>query len=137
VNSDEFGYGVLLAEPEVAVLDLLYAAGLPPDIGEKPCVLFRVWVLRRAVSTDRWARVSRVSLMGDLARSVPRFKFDTISRRFSIYQDGQETPSTRDACMSLECAAVWEPEQVEERIRDHFVGVQNKWLQSLRNVFAA
>ena len=28
-------------------------------------------------------------------------------------------------------AAVWDPQHVEDRLRDHFAGLPNKWVQSL------
>jgi len=39
---------------------------------------------------------------------------------------------TRKESQGLEAAAVWEPEHIEDRLRDHFDGKPNKWLESLR-----
>jgi len=34
--------------------------------------------------------------------------------------------------MGLERAAVWGPSHVEDRLRDHYAGRKNKWVESLR-----
>jgi hypothetical protein len=43
---------------------------------------------------------------------------------------GEDT-ATRAACAGLERAEVWDPEHVEDRLRDHRAGRANKWVESL------
>lgn len=43
-----------------------------------------------------------------------------------------ENPATPEECAVLERAAVWDPGHVEDRLRDHFAGQSNKWVESLR-----
>lgn len=34
--------------------------------------------------------------------------------------------------MELDRAVVWEPELVEERVNDYYVGKENRWVKDLR-----
>jgi hypothetical protein len=43
-----------------------------------------------------------------------------------------EAPATFDECQNLETCAVWDPHHVEDRLRDHFNGRPNMWVESLR-----
>jgi hypothetical protein len=53
--------------------------------------------------------------------------------KFSLYDPntGEMTPATKEQCIGLECAAVWEAEHVVDRINDHYAGRKNKWLEQL------
>lgn len=47
--------------------------------------------------------------------------------------DGCDGPLVSAAeCEGLECAAVWSPEHVEDRLRSHYAGVPCEWALSLR-----
>jgi len=65
-------------------------------------------------------------------------KKDVISGALSIYWEDPETgtygetPASIEDCEGLETAAVWDPEHVEDRLRDHFDGRPNRWVESLR-----
>jgi hypothetical protein len=60
------------------------------------------------------------------------FKQDPINNRFFKYYESTTVAATRQECLGLERAAVWEPEHVEDRLRDHYAGVTNKWVESLK-----
>jgi hypothetical protein len=64
------------------------------------------------------------------------FKQDALTGALSIYweaPDGSwgEERADFERCVGLERAAVWDPEHVEDRLRDHRAGVPNKWVESL------
>jgi hypothetical protein len=42
-----------------------------------------------------------------------------------------EIPAILEECKGLECAAVWEPEHVVDRLLDYHAGRLNKWLGQL------
>lgn len=42
------------------------------------------------------------------------------------------TKATREECEGLEICAVWEAHAVEERIIDHYNGVPNFWVESMK-----
>ena len=49
-----------------------------------------------------------------------------------IHQCGIEWPASPSEIEGLECAAMWEPHHVEERLRDHFAGVPNATCLALK-----
>ena len=58
---------------------------------------------------------------------------DPINGEFSIYSDGGKiVPATPEEIVGLESASVWDPGHVEDRLRDYFLGVPNKWEVSLK-----
>jgi hypothetical protein len=97
-------------------------------------VLFRLAVHKSAYADGRWPKVGSAPVPEGLLGGVPRFMQDAITGRLSISEDGGVTsrPATFDECRDLERLAVWEPEHVEDRLRDHYAGVPNKWVESLR-----
>ena len=125
-------YGQILDEPEIAFFDLrTETEPSSREIAGRP-ILFRLWVMNYAVTSGRWLKVGTAQLSDDLRQPVPRFKQDPIDpAALSIYLDEKETPASPEECANLERAAVWDPEHVEDRLRDHFAGRPNKWVESL------
>ena len=113
--------GQMLEEPEIAFF----------DPASKDRVLFRLWVHKSAYNRGRWQKVSEEPISKDLTIQAPRFKKDPISGKLSIYVNGEESPAKLSECVNLECAAVWEPEHVEDRLRDHFENRENVWVKSM------
>jgi hypothetical protein len=96
-------------------------------------VLFQIAVMDHAVKGGRWPVVGHSPLENDLANVRPRFIQDRLQPdKFSIYDGGEIRPASREECNGLESAAVWEPSHVEDRLRDHYAGRSNKWVESLR-----
>jgi hypothetical protein len=131
------GYALTLPDAEFAFFDARMRDAHPIDeagsvVGR--AVLFRLFVFNKAVTSGRWMRVGKVDALPDeLARPVPRFMQDALCPdRYSIYVSGESRPATLAECEGLEKAAVWEAEHVEDRLRDHYAGVPNKWVESLR-----
>jgi hypothetical protein len=90
--------------------------------------------MKSAYNTGRWPKVGTAPIPEALRGRVARFMQDAITKRLSISQDGGVTsrPATLDECRKLERLAVWSAEHVEDRLRDHYAGVPNKWVESLR-----
>lgn len=129
-----FGFGWVLEEPLVAFFDHEDANRQPSaeQIAQYP-VAFRIWVMNHAITEGRWPVIGRVAITQELKEAPWFFKQDPLSGRLTITRDGAvEIPSTLEQCSHLERAAVWEPEHVEERLRDHFAGMPNKWVNSMR-----
>lgn len=95
-------------------------------------IAFRLPVMDYAVKKNRWIQLSVVPLEARLLKPQKYFIQDVISGEFSIYLDDAITPASRKECIGLECAAVWDPEHVEDRLRDHFAGTPNVWTEQLR-----
>jgi hypothetical protein len=102
-------------------------------------IIFRIWVMDSAFRRrDGWELLDVVSLTEEERAEVHRFaKQDLISGSCSIYRVDpatgarSETPATVEECQGIEPAAVWSREHVEDRLRDHFDGRPNKWLESI------
>jgi hypothetical protein len=103
-------------------------------------VVFTIMVMNYAFRrAGRWTLLDVVTLTEDEATTIHRYaKPDPTGRRVSIYYTNPvsgshgERPATIDSCRDLEIAAIWSPEHVEDRLRDHFDGHPNKWVESLR-----
>ena len=90
-------------------------------------------MLRYAVTRGRWKRVGHKPISDAEARPPAKFIRDLLAPgRYRIYEDGKMRKATRKECEGLEAAAVWDPEHVEDRLRDHYAGRPNKWVESLR-----
>ena len=124
-------YARVLGEATFAVYDCRSADDdLLENVESKP-VLFQVAVLDSAVKEGRWQVVGNRPLEKCLQQPMPKFMQDRLRpESFSIYENGQIRPASRTECLGLERASVWDPAHVEERLRDHFAGRKNKWLES-------
>lgn len=129
-----YGFGRVLREPLMAFYALRTTA-IPAvqDILLSP-VAFIVGVMNYAVTQGIWQIIGNSPLDEKLSEEPLFFKKDLVSGVLSIYRDstGEEMPATPEQCENLECAAVWEPNHVIDRLKDHFAGQQNKWVESMR-----
>lgn len=133
LGNDTFSYARILDDASFAIYDirtnkkeveLEYLASFP--------VLFIVAVYNDAVTSCHWLKVGKLPIEENLQVLPPKFIQDQLNpKKFSIYEQGQDRPATREECEGLERSAVWEPEHVEQRIRDHFAGVPNQVLMRL------
>lgn len=87
--------------------------------------------------TSKWTPLEVVPLSKGQQTDVYRsLKQDALSGALSIYRekpDGSwgQAPATRAECAGLERSAVWDPQHVEDRLRDHRDDRPNKWTKSL------
>lgn len=125
-------FGRVLDEPLVAFYDI--KTDLQPSIDEivRLPVLFKVWVMNHAITSGRWEVIGHHDVDNALMEPVRFFKQDPITKEVCIYLNSEEIAATREQCKDLERAAVWNPEHIEDRLRDHYLGVPNKWVESLK-----
>jgi hypothetical protein len=124
-------YAWTLPEVDFALFDLRTDDDVSADEVVTYPIAFRVGVNGSANLDGRWLRVGKVAPPAAILAPVPKFIQDSISGAFSIYLAGDIRPATRSECLALERCAVWAPEHVEDRLRDHFAGHRNKWVESL------
>lgn len=124
-------YARVLSDPLFAFYDIAEKPADPKTLGDKQPI-FKVWVMRRAVTSGRWPVVAKWPLETELMRPASFFKQDLISDRLSIYSEGNERPANIEECVGLEPAAIWSAEHIEDRLRDHIAGVPNRWVESLK-----
>ena len=135
IEKDRFSLGLLLKRPYVAFLDGVYGPEYAPtdEALAQAKVLFICGIYRDAISRGTWKKMGQAP---DLAKNIAiptlcmHSKFSTTYTK--LLSDGRMVPATREECVALEPAAVWEAPAVEDRIRDTIAGRQNKWLQSMR-----
>ena len=132
LEDGSFSFGRVLEEPLIAFYDCKSVDKLSlEEIVSKP-IIFKVWVMNSAVESGRWEVLGNEPLDQGLEEIPKFFKQSPLNKKFSIYYQGVETPSTKEECQELERAAVWDPEHVEDRLRDHYEGVPNQWVESLK-----
>ncbi len=96
-------------------------------------VLFRLPVNSNAILDGRWVKVGKENIKDEFSKPVPRFIQDALNpEKFEIYIGGNIHPSTKNECKNLDRCAVWAVNHVEDRIRDHYNGVSNVWVEKMR-----
>lgn len=133
ISQDKHSYARALNGAMFAFYDYFGEINLNiSNIVDRP-ILFQLSVMHHAVKSGRWQVVGHAPLEASLLSAPPRFIQDSLDpKKFSILEGGVIRPATRIECEGLEPAAVWEPTHVEDRLRDHYAGQENKWVKSLR-----
>jgi hypothetical protein len=133
LGSNHHAFGRVLKKPLMAFYDLLTEEVPALETVITQPILFRVWVMNYAVTEGDWPIIGHVPLTAELEESPSFFKEDPLTGKLSIYYGGgHEKPATLEEIQGLERAAVWEPEHVVDRLRDHFAGRKNVWVESLK-----
>ncbi len=126
-------YAQTLAEADFAFFDHRSDRSVSvPEVVVMP-VLFRVAVHKSAWVDGRWPRVGAADVRPDLTKPTARFIQDPLHpSRFQIYVAGEIREASKQECVGLERCAVWDPQHVEDRLRDHYAGRTCRWVESLR-----
>jgi hypothetical protein len=132
LEDDSFSFGRVLEEPLMAFYDCRSGRIPELEVITSKSVLFQIWVMNHSVESGRWQVIGNVPLGPEFGTPPRFFNQSPISKKFSIHFRGEETPSSREECEHLERAAVWDPEHVEDRLRDYYAGVPNRWVESLK-----
>lgn len=126
-------YAMVLELPLLAFYDAKSEHNVPIDEIISRDILFQVWVMKYAVTSGQWQVIGVAPVPEELQDTPYFFKQDPLSpSTFCLYRHGQEYPATRDQCRGLERAAVWDPEHVEERLRDYYAGVPNQFVERFK-----
>lgn len=129
-----YSFGRVLEEPLIAFYDKRVMETPPIDEIISSPILFKIWVMNHAITSGRWEVIFNKSLDDNLKQPVHFFKQDPINKQVCLYVNSEEIPATKEECEGLERAAVWNPAHVEDRLRDHYLGIPNQWVESLRLV---
>lgn len=130
-------YAQVSGDPLVVFFEGAFTDDLPLSRVPQLSVLFRIWVQDDAIKKGVWPVLGNEPLTPENAAEPFFYKQDDISGALSLYHSsfsdtGWERPSSATECEGLECAAVWDAEHVEGRLRDHYAGLPNQWLQALK-----
>ena len=91
-------------------------------------ILFKITVDYKVLTSGTWPKVGHVPLEEHLKRNPLKYIKDvTNENNFSIYDNGEIRPATREECIGLEIVASWTKEHVEERLQCHYEG-KTSWL---------
>lgn len=135
VEEGRFCFALALTSPLYAFFDGVYATIEAPQNLEVTDIIFKVPVMDYATKSGRWPIIGKIDLgeHSAIEESV-FFKQDPIDGKITSYDlfTANETPITFEQADQLECAAVWDPAHIEDRLRDHIARVPNKWWSSLR-----
>ncbi|MGN6180428.1 MAG: immunity 26/phosphotriesterase HocA family protein [Mucilaginibacter sp.] len=136
LSNGKFSYGRILPKASYAFYNV-YSDQRITDIKEiqEKEILFINSVYKFAITKGRWKQIGLLELESKLKILPLEFIQDPIDpQSFRIYNPntGEMTQTTKEKCVDLERAAVWEPEHVEDRIIDHFEGRPNKWVEQLK-----
>jgi len=101
-------------------------------------VLFITGVYNDVITQGHWLKVGKLPLEEKFSLLPLQFIYDQIGEGFKIYDPntGIIRPSTKQECYGLECCAVWDSHHVEERLRDHYLGLPNGVLARQNEPFA-
>lgn len=132
LDEDKFAYAIVRPEPLISFYNITSSSILDVDDVVGSEIAFSVWVMNAAITSGRWTIIGRVELPQELIVCPDFFKVDPISKKYFIYRNSVDIPSTKGDCVGLERAAVWSAEHVESRLIDHFCGRENAFEKSLR-----
>ena len=130
-------YGRVISKSELAFYHVKACSkgnmGLQ-EIYDSP-VAFIIPVMNSAIKSGRWKIIDKRALEANFLTARFYFMKDLQTNEYSIYRndDGSTRPASEAECAGLERAAVWEPEHVEDRLRDLFDNRVNKWVEQLKS----
>lgn len=125
-------FGRVLNSPLMAFYDTATEVQDPPGNILNTNILFKTWVMKSAYKSKNWNIIGNSPLDSTLTEEPLFFKIDPITKKYSTYKGGLETPAFREECLHLERAAAWSPKHIEDRLRDYFMGTPCKWTESLK-----
>jgi len=132
LNEREFAFAQVLKEPLCAFFHYKSENPAPSieTIIASP-IAFCIWVRNKPITSGEWPVLGVAAVSPSIDQHPAFFKKDVVSGKLFITHDGagDEEPVTADRIAGLECAAVWESAQVVERLRDHFAGRPNYWVE--------
>lgn len=136
INEDYFAYAQVLGKSSCAFFDFRSTERLQDlTVLRSSQILFIVSVYDNVIKEGRWVNIGNLEIDNRLKILPLEFIQDPINvDRFNIYNPntGEIIKATREQCENLECAAVWEASHIEDRIRDHYLGVSNVWLEQTK-----
>ena len=132
LGDGKLAFAQVLKEPLFVFFDLISSEVPQIERITSAPILFEIWVMNRAVTEGIWPIVGKAPI-GTIDEAPRFFKRDQINGKLTItFTGAEEQKATLAECIGLECAAVWDPEHVVDRLRDHYAGRPNKWTESMR-----
>ena len=127
-----YGFGRVLERAIMAFHDLRLNEVPEIDLIVSAPVLFRIRVMETAIASGSWIVLGNRPLEPAFLAAPRFFTQDILTGECRIHHCGIEWPASLSEIEGLECAAMWEPHHVEERLRDHFAGIPNATCEALK-----
>ncbi|MFS1861275.1 hypothetical protein BCU90_19860 [Vibrio lentus] len=124
-------YALVIGEPVVAFSELFFEEPQSDFDTMFDDSTFCIFAMKRALGPKGWVKVGKINNHPLFSKKHQFFKFDLISKTFSIYSECEETPATREQCLGLECAAVWDKKHIEDRLLAKSQGKECAWTTSM------
>lgn|GEM_PF-197253 len=104
------------------------------SILENAPLLFFLCVYNQVITQGDWLKVGKMPIREDCKTLPNQFIQDMCDPdkvEMYITETGEIVPSTKEECIGLERCAVWDSNHVEDRIRDHYLGVPCIWVEPI------
>ena len=132
LRDGHYGFGRVLERAIIAFHDLRLSEVPEIDPIVAAPVLFKIRVMETAIAGGSWVVLGNRPLEPDLLVAPRFYTQDILTGECRVYHCGIEWPASPSEIEGLECAAMWEPHHVEERLRDHFAGIPNATCLALK-----
>ncbi|MBC3809744.1 hypothetical protein H8K52_20635 [Undibacterium seohonense] len=130
---DFFIHAQVLPEVDMVFFNTKGKTNLTPDEIVNTQVLFREAVNDDAIRDGRWLKAGKASISKENSQPLPKFIQDALNpTKFEIYVGGVIRSAKREECLNLQRCAVWAVNHIEDRIRDYYNGMPNKWVEQMR-----
>jgi len=129
LRDGRFSYAQALSEPLVGFYDGCFPEAQSLETVAGRPFRFRVWV--HVDAFNRWRRIGSAPVPPE-ANDQWLFIQDALTKSVELYQHGTGKRRPVDASLGdFEAAAIWEPEQVEQRLSDEDYGQTNRLAASM------
>lgn len=136
LSNGKYAYGRILPMATYAFYDLYSDMALSDiNIIQKSNVIFICSVYNYAISKGIWKVIGLLELEQNFKILPLQFIQDRHNLEIVRLYDpntGEMKPAKIIDCIGLECAAVWEPTHINDRLIDYFEGKPNKWVEVLK-----
>ncbi|MBA8882146.1 Imm26 family immunity protein [Phyllobacterium myrsinacearum] len=132
INDELHGYAITLAHPLYGFYDLGTKDDLTcAEIVSRP-IAFKIFVMDNAPKKGNWKKIGWIDPGAEIDNHVVFFRQDLHTGKLTGYDKGKEWPISYEEALKLETAAVWSANHIADRLRDHFAGQPNKWVESMK-----
>lgn len=123
ILTDDFAFYNIHTKDDLPITDVI-----------KLPVLFFAAVYDDVIIQGHWEKVSKaLTIEAHLKDKPPVYIQDRLNpTNYTIYKNGEGIPATKKDCVNLEILMIWEKEEIEERLNDHFAGRKNQFVEKMK-----
>jgi hypothetical protein len=129
-----YAFGQVCGTGDYAFFDLRSATLVPPEQAAASSVVFRVICSDQAIKAGDWPILGNVPLPPERAAPAAYRQQPVGSNQLYIYQNDTFRPADIEEVRDLEVLAGWSVDLITERLRDHFAGIPNDVVESLKRI---